>query len=78
MSVEVSLLARHGAAARVALAKLDAFVGNAKTDEEYRNVVIGMIKTRSFPTDVVGAVLIGVEHAADVLRNEMRIVGEGD
>jgi hypothetical protein len=78
MSVEISKLSAHGAAARVALAKMDEFIGRSKTDEEYRNVVIGMIKTRSFPTDIVGAVLIGVEHAADILRNEMRLVGEGD
>ena len=78
MSGELSQLAADGAAARVALAKMEEFVGRSKTDVEYRNIVVGMIKTRQFPTDLVGAVLIGVEHAADILRNELRIVGEGD
>ena len=72
MSVEVSSLAAHGAAARVALAKMDGFVGSAKTDADYRAVVVNMLTAGTVPNDMVGALLMGVEHAADILRNEMR------
>jgi len=78
MSVELSPLAAHGAAARVALAKMDMFVGNAKTDEEYRTAVVKMVTEGLVPNDMVGALLMGVEHAADILRNEMRLTSKED
>lgn len=78
MSVEVSSLAAHGAAARVALAKMEAFVGNAKTDGEYRATVLKMIMDGIVPNDLVGALVMGVEHASDILRNEMRLTSRED
>lgn len=78
MSVEVSSLAAHGAAARVALAKMEGFVGSAKTDADYRAVVVNMLTAGTVPNDMVGALLMGVEHAADILRNEMRRTSKED
>lgn len=78
MSVEVSSLAAHGAAARVALAKMETFVGKSKTDADYRAVVVNMLTAGVVPNDLVGALLMGVEHAADILRDEMRRAGKED
>jgi hypothetical protein len=57
---------------------MDMFVGNAKTDEEYRTAVVKMVTEGLVPNDMVGALLMGVEHAADILRNEMRLTSKED
>ena len=40
--------------------------------------MVNMLTAGTVPNDMVGALLMGVEHAADILRNEMRRTSKED
>lgn len=74
----MSALAASGAAAYIALEKMKAFVGEAKTNEQYRLTIIKMINENLVSNDLVGAVLLGVEVGADILETQLNAVAKGD
>ena len=57
-------------AAKKAVAHLTAMVGRP-SDEKYRKTIVRMLHSNALPHDMVGAVLIGVEIAIDVLRDKI-------
>ena len=77
-SKALSALAASGAAAYIALEKMKAFVGEAKTNEQYRLTILKMINENLVSNDIVGAVLLGVEVGADILETELNTVAKGD
>lgn len=74
----VAALAASGAAAYIALEKMKAFVGEAKTNEQYRLTIMKMINENLVSNDIVGAVLLGVEVGADILETQLNAVAKGD
>lgn len=74
----IDALAASGAAAYIALEKMKAFVGEAKTNEQYRLTIVRMINENLVSNDIVGAVLLGVEVGADILEAELDTVAKGD
>ena len=77
-SKAIAALAASGAAAYIALEKMKAFVGEAKTNEQYRLTILKMINENLVSNDIVGAVLLGVEVGADILETELNTVAKGD
>jgi len=77
-SKAIAALAASGAAAYIALEKMKAFVGEAKTNEQYRLTIIKMINENLVSNDIVGAVLLGVEVGADILETELNAIAKGD
>jgi len=74
----MAALAASGAAAYIALEKMKAFVGEAKTNEQYRLTIMKMINENLVSNDIVGAVLLGVEVGADILETQLNAVAKGD
>jgi hypothetical protein len=64
-----ALLVRTSAA-RKAVAHLTAMVGRP-SEENYRKTIVRMLHSGALPRDMVGAVLVGVEIAVDVLKDEI-------
>jgi len=74
----IDALAASGAAAYIALEKMKAFVGEGKTNEQYRLTIVRMINENLVSNDIVGAVLLGVEVGSDILSQELNTVAKGD
>jgi hypothetical protein len=54
----------------MAVAQLTTMIGRP-SDPQYRKTIVRMLHSNALPHDVVGAVMLGVEIAVDVLKDEI-------